>query len=88
MKKFLFALFVMATLCSCQKYTTEDLAEEVRDHMRKELSSEGAYVHDVRLIHLGGDNYEGVAKISCDGVTLNYDITVVVDGMYFTWEIQ
>lgn len=87
------ALILIATfLTGCPNMvSTEDLAEEVEQHIRETWATDPnlktAKIKSFSLVHKGGKQYSGVLEASHYGQNLNLSVDVVYDGERFIWKI-
>lgn len=73
---------------SCNSYSTDDLENDVKASLNLEKGDPNITIQEVNLINTSGDNtYEGFVNTIENGESIQYNITVVVDGDEFIWEI-
>jgi hypothetical protein len=86
MKKFKYLLIaVMAMFMYSCSPDIEEVAEEVRADIKKELGAD--HVGEVSLVHKSGNEYTSVVDVTVDGVTYTYSLEVIFDGDSYKWEL-
>ena len=79
-------LVAMVALLGCGP-STADLASGFKSSMEQKLAKAGIRVDSVTLVHQGGNNYTGIAKLSKGSETEEVSLKVVCDNENFQWEI-
>ena len=91
MKKFrLFLVAVIALMATACGYGIEDVAQDVIADIESQLEAEfgeDVYVGEIVLVHVGGNEYEGIVDISVGGETEVCDVDVLFDGSSYKWEL-
>lgn len=89
MKKIIYTLVILLSfvLASCNNYSKEQLEQDVKTSIIAEKNDPNISVKDVNLIKTQENTYEGYVNTIESGEQFQYNVTVVVDGDEFIWEI-
>ena len=89
MKKIIYTLVILIcfVLISCNNYSKEELEQDVKASIIAENTDPSISIKDVNLVKTQENTYEGYVNTSEYGENFQYNITVVVDGDEFIWEI-
>tara|TARA_B110000285_G_C14850319_1_gene479621 strand:- start:463 stop:735 length:273 start_codon:yes stop_codon:yes gene_type:complete len=89
MKKIIYSFLIMISLLlvSCDNYSKEQLEKEVKLSIQAKQGSVDEKVLEVSLVETSENQYEGFVNTIEYGEEYQYNITVVVDGDEFIWEV-
>jgi len=89
MKKIIYTLVILLSivLVSCNNYSKDQLAQDVQASIIAEKTDPNISVNEVNLVKTQENTYEGYVNTSESGEKFQYNITVVVDGDEFIWEV-
>lgn len=90
MKKisYLIILFLLFITFSCSGYSKEQLEEDVKQSIIEDNDDPTIKVVEVNLIKIEDNLYEGYVNTLESGVDFQYNLSVVVDGNEFIWQIH
>jgi hypothetical protein len=87
--KFLLLALMAVVLCSCG-YDINDLAEDVRADIERDLENDwgcSVCVEEVIIYEIEENYYEGTARIYAEGERDTFEIAVETHGDWFEWEL-
>ncbi len=89
MKKIIFISFIIlgSLLVSCNNFSKEQLEQDVKASIIAENADPNITVNEVNLVKSHDNTYEGYLNTTESGEKFQYNITVVVDGDEFIWEV-
>ena len=89
MKKIIFSFVIMLSfvIVSCNNYSKEQLEQDVKTSIIVEANDPNIKVNSVNLIKTQENSYEGFVNTTESGEKIQYNISVVVDGDEFIWEV-
>ena len=74
-------------LMSCGGILKEQLEKKIKAGIIEQNTDPNISVNDVNLVNTQGNTYEGYVNTTESGEQVQYNITVVVDGDEFIWEL-
>lgn len=83
----LLLLIVSSVLISCSGTSKEELEKDVKADIIEQNKDPNILVNDVNLVQTIDNTYEGYVNTTELGEKVQYNITVVVDGDEFIWEL-
>lgn len=83
----LLLLIVSSVLISCSGTSKEELEKDVKAGIIEQNKDPNILVNDVNLVQTIDNTYEGYVNTTELGEKVQYNITVVVDGDEFIWEL-
>lgn len=90
-KKITMTLCVAVSLAGCGKMDSQELAEQVKLEMQRDLVKQDDYsslkIGQVTLVHKGGVVYEGIATGDIQGLSVTFDVKCEYDGASLLWNV-
>jgi hypothetical protein len=83
----LLLLIVSSVLISCSGTSKEELEKDVKAGIIEQNKDPNILINDVNLVQTIDNTYEGYVNTTESGEKVQYNITVVVDGDEFIWEL-
>lgn len=81
-------LVLLLTLFACSSgYPKDQLERDVLQSIKLENKDESIQVLSVSLVKTMDNKYEGFLDTNEDGEPIRYNLTVIVDGDEFIWEV-